>query len=204
MPPAGSATAHVLLGLLSAGPRHGYELKRAHDARLPRAKPLAFGQVYTTLTRLARDGLVAPAGQGQAGGPERTSYALTEAGGAALDRWLDEVEPPAPYVASALLAKVVVALLVADADRARSYLVAQRQAHAARLRELTAIKTDPAASFGDVIAADFAIAHLDADLRWLRTTLDRVAHLGHLAPRGHRDPPLGDHPGPAHDREERR
>jgi DNA-binding PadR family transcriptional regulator len=173
----GSVTAHVLLGLLVAGPRHGYDLKRTHDLHLPRAKPLAFGQVYTTLTRLARDGLVAPAGQDQAGGPERTSYALTEAGHQALQRWLSQVEPPAPHVASALLAKVVVALLTADTDRARAYLVAQRQAHTARLRELTAIKTDPAASIGDVIAADFAIAHLDADLRWLQTTLDRVADL---------------------------
>lgn len=173
----GTATAHVLLGLLAAGPRHGYELKRAHDLRLPRARPLAFGQVYTTLARLARDGLVVPAGQDRAGGPDRTAYALTHAGRDTLDRWLAEVDPPAPYVTSTLLAKVVVALLVADTDRARAYLVAQRQAHTARLRELTATKTDPASSLGDVIAADFAIAHLDADLRWLQTTLDRVASL---------------------------
>jgi DNA-binding PadR family transcriptional regulator len=170
-----SATAHVMLGLLAAGPRHGYELKRAHDQRLPRAKPLAFGQVYTTLARLVRDGLVTPAGQEQSGGPERTAYAITEAGRTALDGWLGEVEPPAPYVNSTLLAKVVVALLVADADRARTYLVAQREAHVARLRELTGIKTDPDSSLGDVIAADFAIVHLDADLRWLQTTLARVA-----------------------------
>lgn len=183
---AGSAIAHVLLGLLSAGPRHGYELKRAYDARLPRGRPLAFGQVYTTLTRLARDGLVVPAGQDRAGGPERTAYALTEAGGAELHRWLAEVEPPAPHVTSTLLAKVVVALLVADAERARRYLVAQRLAHTARLRELTAVKTDPATSLGEVIAADFAIAHLDADLRWLQTTLDRVAH--HAGPATHAGP----------------
>lgn len=65
--------------------------------------------------------------------------------------------------------------LVADVDRAREYLVRQRQAHTARLRELTAVKTDPAASLSDVIAADFAVAHLDADLRWLQTTLDHLA-----------------------------
>jgi DNA-binding PadR family transcriptional regulator len=175
--PVSTATTHVLLGLLAAGPRHGYELKRAHDVRLPRAKPLAFGQVYTTLARLVRDGLVVPAGQDQAGGPERTAYALTEAGRDALERWLSEVDPPAQYITSTLLAKVVVALLVADTDRARAYLVAQRRAHTARLRELTGTKTDPDASLGEVIAADFAITHLDADLRWLQTTLDRVSSL---------------------------
>jgi len=171
------STAHVLLGLLATGPKHGYELKRDHDHRLPRAKPLAFGQVYTTLSRLERDGLVVPASHERAAGPERTTFALTERGRAALDQWLGEVEPPAPYVTSTLLAKVVVALLVADADRARVYLAAQRQTHMSRLRELTAVKTDPAATLGDVVAADYAIAHLDADLRWLHTTIDRVAEL---------------------------
>ncbi|MBU8858305.1 MULTISPECIES: PadR family transcriptional regulator [unclassified Micromonospora] len=169
------STSHVLLGLLAAGPRHGYELKRAHDERLPRARPLAFGQVYATLARLCRDGLVATAGQTREGGPDRTSYALTDDGRAALDHWLGTVEPPMPYVASTLFAKVVVALLVADVDQARAYLIAQRRAHTQRLRELTALKTAPGARLDEVVAADFAIAHLDADLRWLHTTLDRVA-----------------------------
>ncbi|MFI5835202.1 PadR family transcriptional regulator [Micromonospora sp. NPDC051300] len=169
------STQHVLLGLLAGGPRHGYELKRAHDERLPRARPLAFGQVYATLARLHRDGLVAPAGATREGGPDRTAYALTGDGRAALDEWLATVEPPMPYVASTLFAKVVVALLVADADQARAYLVAQRRAHTERLRELTAVKTAPGARLDEVVAADFAIAHLDADLRWLHTTLDRVA-----------------------------
>ncbi|MFY1705439.1 MULTISPECIES: PadR family transcriptional regulator [Micromonospora] len=168
------STPHVLLGLLAAGTRHGYELKRAHDQRLPRARPLAFGQVYATLGRLQRDGLVVAAGQDRDGGPDRTAYALTADGRAALDQWLTTVEPPMPYVASTLFAKVVVALVAADVERARAYLIDQRQAHTQRLRELTTVKTAATASLDDVVAADFAIAHLDADLRWLQTTLDRV------------------------------
>jgi DNA-binding PadR family transcriptional regulator len=171
------STGHVLLGLLAGRPHHGYELKQAHDAVLPQAKPLAFGQVYATLGRLERDGLVTPAATDRAGGPERTTFALTDSGRVALDTWLGEVESPAPYVTSTLLAKVVVALLAADAERARGYLVAQRQAHTARMRELTALKTSPDSTVGDVIAADFALVHLDADLRWLATTLARVADL---------------------------
>ena len=171
------STSHVLLGLLAAGPRHGYELKRSHDERLPQAKPLAFGQVYSTLGRLERDGLVEQSGQDREGGPDRTSYVLTEAGRARLDDWLTAVEPPAPYVTSTLFAKVVVSLLAAGVDSASTYLTAQRAAHVDRLRELTAVKADKAAAVGDVVAADYAIAHLDADLRWLQTTLLRVADL---------------------------
>jgi DNA-binding PadR family transcriptional regulator len=171
------STPHVLLGLLAAGPRHGYDLKRAHDERLPQAKPLAFGQVYATLGRLQRDGYVEQTGQDRDGGPDRTSYALTDAGRAQLDEWLGVVEPPAPYVTSTLFSKVVVSLLAADVDRARDYLIAQRAAHTSRMRELTAVKTKPGAAVGDVVAADYAIVHLDADLRWLQTTLRRVAEL---------------------------
>ena len=170
------STPHVLLGLLAGGRRHGYELKRAHDERLPRARPLAFGQVYATLARLQRDGLVVPAGQEREGGPDRTAYALTDEGRVALDQWLATVEPPMPYVASTLFAKVVVALLVADVDRARAYLIAQRAgAHRAAARADRGQDRPPRPASDDVVAADFAIAHLDADLRWLHTTLDRVA-----------------------------
>jgi DNA-binding PadR family transcriptional regulator len=171
------STPHVLLGLLIAGPRHGYDLKRAHDERLPRAKPLAFGQVYATLARLERDGYVEQTGQDRDGGPDRTWYRLTPLGREHLDAWLASVEPPAPYVTSALFSKVVVSLLAGDADGARAYLTAQRRAHMARMRELTARKAQSDSGVGDVIAADYAIAHLDADLRWLQTTLQRVAEL---------------------------
>jgi DNA-binding PadR family transcriptional regulator len=171
------STAHVLLGLLVGGPRHGYDLKRAHDERLPQAKPLAFGQVYATLGRLERDGYVVESGQERDGGPDRTSYALTDEGRGHLDQWLAAIEPPAPYVTSELFSKVVVALLAADAERARDYLAAQRVAHMSRMRELTTTKTTPGVSVGDVVAADFAIGHLEADLRWLQTTLSRVADL---------------------------
>ncbi|GIE03488.1 helix-turn-helix transcriptional regulator [Paractinoplanes durhamensis] len=169
------STAHVLLGLLAGGPRHGYDLKRAHDERLPRAKPLAYGQVYATLSRLERDGFVAESGQDRDGGPDRTSYELTDEGRGHLAAWLAAVDPPAPYVNSEIFNKVTVALLAAGIEQARDYLVAQRAAHMGRMRELTMAKSAPGASLGDVIAADYAIGHLEADLRWLQTTLARVA-----------------------------
>ena len=45
----------TLLGLLERAPSHGYDLKRDYDAFFGRGKPLPFGQVYSTLARLARD-----------------------------------------------------------------------------------------------------------------------------------------------------
>ena len=172
---SGVSTPHVLLGLLAAGPRHGYDLKRAYDERLPQAKPLAYGQVYATLGRLERDGLVTPAAQDQDAGPERTWYALTDDGRARLDDWLGAVEPPAPYVTSTLFSKVVVSLLTADADRARDYLTAQRAAHLQRMRELTEIKRT--GGLVDALLADHGLFHLEADLRWIDLTQARLGML---------------------------
>jgi DNA-binding PadR family transcriptional regulator len=167
------STRHVLLGLLARGPHHGYELKRAHDDALPAAKPLAFGQIYATIGRLERDGLIEAAGSDQAGGPERVSYQLTAAGRAELTQWLASVEPPAPYLGGTLLAKVVVALLAADRETATRFLVEQRAAHMARMRELTQLK-QRATSVAEAAAADYTVTHLDADLRWMQQTAARV------------------------------
>ena len=68
------------MGLLSRGPQHGYDLKRHHDELLPAARPMAFGQVYAALGRLAGKGLVAEAAVEQGSGPERVVYELTDLG----------------------------------------------------------------------------------------------------------------------------
>ncbi|MFD6416125.1 PadR family transcriptional regulator [Streptomyces sp. NPDC060194] len=169
------STRHVLLGLLADGPRHGYDLKRRHDERFPQARPLAYGQVYTTLQRLVRDGLAEVDGTESDGGPERTRYRSTPAGGAELAAWIGETAAPTPFVANEIFAKVVVAILT-GADPA-AYLAAQRAAHLARMRQLTATKTDPAAALATVLSADYALTHLDADLRWMTTAADRLASL---------------------------
>ena len=168
------ALAHVILGLLAGGERHGYDLKRQHDTRFPLARPLPAAQVYATLDRLHRDGLVAPGAVVRSGGPDRTAYGVTPAGRAELDRWLDEVEGPEPHVTSPLAVKVTLALLVAGDDAATDYLRRQRAAHLVRMRELTRAVTDPATPIAAVLAADYALDHLDADLRWIETALSRV------------------------------
>ncbi|MFG3548178.1 PadR family transcriptional regulator [Streptomyces sp. NPDC047725] len=169
------STRHILLGLLASGPSHGYDLKRRHDERFPQARPLAYGQVYTTLQRLVRDGLAEVEGTGSDGGPERTAYRATEDGLGELARWAGEVAPPAPFVTNEIFAKVVVSILTGgDAD---AYLLTQRAAHMGRMRELTALKTAPGADLTTVLSADYALNHLDADLRWMTTTAARLTTL---------------------------
>jgi DNA-binding PadR family transcriptional regulator len=65
------AFGHALLGLLEEGPQHGYELKHRYDANFPGVRPLPFGQVYATLARLHRDGLVDIAAVESGAGPDR-------------------------------------------------------------------------------------------------------------------------------------
>lgn len=160
------------MGVLADGPAHGYDIKRAHDDRFPGAKPLAYGQVYSALSRLERDGLVEVAATEQAAGPERTSYALTRAGREELDSWLAHVEQPGPYAADDLVRKVVTALRL-GADAA-GFLARQREAHLARMGELLAQQRQ-ADRVDARIAIDHTISHLDADLRWLETAAARVA-----------------------------
>jgi DNA-binding PadR family transcriptional regulator len=171
------STGHVLLGLLADGERHGYELKREHDARFPAARPLAFGQVYATLERLRKRGLVDAASGVKAAGPQRTPYALTDAGRVELHRWLVEIEAPSPFVSNPLSVKVTLALLITDETLTQDYLRRQRDAHLQRMRDYTRFKSDPATSLVEVLAADYALTHLDADLRWIDAALDRVADL---------------------------
>jgi DNA-binding PadR family transcriptional regulator len=165
--------ATTMLGLLEPQPSHGYELKRAYDRRFAQGRPLPFGQVYATLNRLERDGRVRVDGTETGGGPERKRYAITAEGVAELERWLAQPEPPEPHLQTVLFTKVVLALASGrDADR---YLDAQRAAHLARMRELTARRR--AGGLADALVTDYALFHLEADLRWIELTESRLAQL---------------------------
>lgn len=170
-------TGHVLMGLLSRGPQHGYDLKRHHDELLPAAKPMAYGQVYTALGRLAGKGLVAEVATEQAGGPERTVYELTEPGRAELESWVRQVDGPAQHVANPLATKIAVALVVGGEEVARDFIRRQRTAHLTRMRELTRDKREARGDLHRVLAADYALSHLDADVRWMEDALERVHDL---------------------------
>ena len=162
--------AQTFLGLLEAHPRHGYDLKRAYDERFGRDRPLAYGQVYATLSRLLRDGMVVVDGVEPGGGPERKRYAITSDGVADVDRWLATPEAPEGYLKSTLYAKVVLALLTGRP--AAELLDAQRARHLEAMRELTRRKQG--GDLADQLICDHALFHLEADLRWLELTAARL------------------------------
>ncbi len=163
----------TLLGLLEREPSHGYDLKRDYDAFFGRGKQLPFGQVYATLGRLARDGQVS-AGDAEPGdGPDRKRYAITDVGRHAVDSWLAEPVEPEPHLQTVLFAKVTLALMLGKP--AAAYLDTQRAAHLRRMQELTEVKR--AGPLVDVLLADHALFHLEADLRWIDLTSARLADL---------------------------
>jgi DNA-binding PadR family transcriptional regulator len=164
------ATSEVVLALLRLGPAHGYDVKQDHDAWFPDSRPLAFGQVYATLSRLERDGLVEVVETRTDGGPEKIVYALTASGEQHLAGWLAQPSELAATGADEIVRKAVAALRTGG-DPAR-FLAAQRTAHLRRMHELS---EDAAGDEAARLARDHLIAHLDADLRWLDLAAARVA-----------------------------
>src|SRR3954466_9681706 len=104
---------HALLALLSEGPNYGLQLRQEFEARTGEVWPLNVGQVYTTLQRLERDGLVVS--EGAEDGPQK-GYRLTTEGRRDLLEWLqapaDETQPPR----DGLLIKVLVAVQVTGVE----------------------------------------------------------------------------------------
>jgi len=162
-----------LLGLLRDGPAHGYQLKRRYDDLLDPDRPVQPAQIYSTLTRLQRDGFVSVVEGEHDGSPVKRTYHVTDSGVQELDRWLAEPVEPEPHLHTVLYVKVVLALMTGRS--VDDLLDVQREAHLVRMRELTGLRQsrDPAVS----LLADYALFHLESDLRWLDLTATRVEEL---------------------------
>ena len=170
-------TGHVLLGLLSRGQQHGYDLKRQHDSLFPAARGLAGGQGYAARGRRRGRGLVGGAARERVDGPDRTAYRITPAGREELATWLARVEPLPVRAANPVATKVTLLLLAEGVQRTVEHLVRERSARVDRMRELTAAKHMPGTTLQEVLAADHALAHLDADLRWIDSARRRIHDL---------------------------
>ncbi|WP_084039480.1 PadR family transcriptional regulator [Demequina sp. NBRC 110053] len=163
----------ALLGLMSDRPTHGYDLKHRYDEVFAAGRPLAFGQLYATIARMLRDGLIVTAGAEVAEGPERKRYEVTDRGREHLRAWLRTPDDPTPALQTNLFAKTVLALMLHD--DAEELLDVQRASHLAHMRALTSAKA--AAPLLERLAIDHALFQIEADLRWIDLTGARLTDI---------------------------
>jgi DNA-binding PadR family transcriptional regulator len=163
---------HAMLALLSEGPKYGLQLREEFEVRTGEIWPLNVGQVYTTLQRLERDGLVESDGSGEAG-PQK-GFRITAEGEQELARWLrtppDLSSPPRDE----LVMKVLVALHVPSAD-VHAVIQAHRRYLVELMQRWTRIKEDDTGSdLGMLLAVDAELFRLDSVVRWLDAAEARV------------------------------
>ena len=156
---------HALLALLSEGPKYGLQLREEFEARTGEVWPLNVGQVYTTLQRLERDGLVESDGAAE-DGPQK-GFQITAAGEEELSGWLrtppDLSSPPRDE----LVMKVLVALRVPGTD-AREVIQVHRRYLVQLMQEWTRLKEDEAEfDLGLALVVDAELFRLDSVIRWL-------------------------------------
>ncbi|MDQ3618867.1 MAG: PadR family transcriptional regulator [Actinomycetota bacterium] len=166
---------YALLALLSEGPKYGLRLRQEFEGRTGEVWPLNVGQVYTTLQRLERDGLVQSHDAGE-DGPQK-GFRITAAGSAELEVWLHSPPSIGTPPRDELVIKVLVSLRVPGVD-----VVDLVQVHRRHLLEemhyYTRLKEDaPDDDIGLLLVADAEIYRLDAVIRWLDTADSRLTRL---------------------------
>ena len=161
---------YALLSLLD------YQLKSAVEGWLGQSWPLNIGQVYTTLARLERDGLVA---LGEVDAQGRQTYQIAPAGRAALADWFATPVPRDGLVRDELLVKLVAAVAAGDGT-ALGVIRAQRTATLELLQQHTRHKAQ-AERRGDLprlVVADLLIAQAEAEVAWLELCEARLRAAG--------------------------
>jgi DNA-binding PadR family transcriptional regulator len=155
---------HALLALLSEGPRYGLQLRQEFEARTGEVWPLNVGQVYTTLQRLERDGLV----ESDAGddGPQR-NFRITPDGLEELGAWLRTPPDLSAPPRDELVIKVLVALQVRGVD-VHEVVQVHRRYVVQLMQQWTRLKEE--ADEHDVafaLVVDAELFRLDSVIRWL-------------------------------------
>ncbi|GIH78042.1 PadR family transcriptional regulator [Planobispora longispora] len=153
---------HGLLALLSRGPRHGYQLRAEFESSTGATWPLNIGQVYTTLTRMERDGLVE---QGEADEHGRVAYRITEAGRAEMERWFSTPVAQSDRPRDELVIKL--ALAITTHPNAHQVIQAQRAATMRTMQELTRAKRAALDGPAQRLVLDSMIFQAEAEQRWL-------------------------------------
>ena len=158
----------ALLALLEEGPRYGYQLRAQFEQRTGSTWPLNVGQVYTTLTRLERDGMVAAEGDDGAG---HVVYRITLAGREEVAAWftspVERTQPPRDELAI----KLALAVTVPGVD-VGTVIQRQRSATMAALQDYTRLKRRAAEGSGAedlawALVLDSLVFAAEAEVRWL-------------------------------------
>ncbi|TYB43250.1 PadR family transcriptional regulator [Actinomadura chibensis] len=184
---------HGLLALLSQGPRYGYQLRAEFESSTGATWPLNIGQVYSTLSRLERDDLVARVGADDEG---RFVYRITPAGEAEVRRWFGTPITRTDRPRDELAIKLAMAVTTPGVDVAR-VVQAQRTATLRGLQELTRLKmAAPAAPAeqGDRawrLVLESMVFQAEAEVRWLDHCETFIAQAGPPAPSAPASDPAG-------------
>ena len=171
---------HALLALLSEGPKYGLQLREEFEARTGEVWPLNVGQVYTTLQRLERDGLVESEDDAEPG-PQR-GFRITAGGRTELDGWLrtppDLTSPPRDE----LVIKILIAVRLPGAD-VHDVIQAHRRYVIELMQQWTRLKEDAdEADLSLVLAVDAELFRLDSVVRWLDSADGRLKRAAAVPP----------------------
>ncbi|MGH3394831.1 MAG: PadR family transcriptional regulator, partial [Streptosporangiaceae bacterium] len=170
---AAMSVRHALLALLSEGPKYGLRLREEFEAGTGEVWPLNIGQVYTTLQRLERDGLIESEDDDERDSPQKR-FRITAEGERHLAAWLrtppDMSSPPRDE----LVIKVLVAVRVPGTD-VPEVIQAHRRYLVELMQQWTRIKeagADRDLALG--LAVDAELFRLDAVVRWLDAADGRI------------------------------
>ncbi len=190
-----------LLALLAQEPMYGAQLRSEFESRTGGTWPLNVGQVYTTLTRLERDGLVEAAGGADDEG--RIDYRLTDLGLAEVERWWAAPVDRGDTPRDELVIKLALAVTASGVDVQR-IVQTQRTATLRHLQDLTKLKRatpDEADGRGPgdqnelawLLVLDNLVYAAEAEIRWLDHVETRLARHGARAPKARTGDTAGSH-----------
>ncbi|ROQ67664.1 DNA-binding PadR family transcriptional regulator [Streptomyces sp. 840.1] len=175
---------HGLLALLERGPRYGSQLRTEFESRTGSTWPLNVGQVYTTLSRLERDGLVVQDGEDDQG---HSLYSISDGGRSELRSWfetpVDRSSPPRDELAI----KLAMAVGAPGVD-IRAVIQSQRHHTVKAMQDYTRLKaqalSDVPANRDEVawlLVLEQLIFQAEAEARWLDHCEARLVRLAEAA-----------------------
>jgi DNA-binding PadR family transcriptional regulator len=155
---------HAVLALLTEGPKYGLKLRQEFEERTGEVWPLNVGQVYTTLQRLERDGLV-ESDDGLGDGAQKT-FRITADGSDELESWLRTPPDMSAPPRDELVIKVLIARRIAAVD-VHELIQVHRRYVVQLMQQYTRLKEYESDDVGVALVVDAELFRLDAVIRWL-------------------------------------